>query len=92
MPMPAVAVGVVTPYPAEESKRQHWFTTLVKALNNTPGNSRPVLFANLPVPVPGQMAVVTDSMVNTWGTTITGGGGMTVGAFYNGTVWTVMAK
>jgi hypothetical protein len=34
---------------------------------------------------------VTDSTVNTWGAVVAGGGGFTVGAFFNGTNWTVAA-
>ena len=40
----------------------------------------------------GAMAAITDSSVNTWGTTITGGGSNPVLAFCNGTNWTVSAK
>lgn len=52
-----------------------------------------VTFANLPVnPVEGMMVPVTDSSVNTWGTTITGGGANHVLAYYNGSAWTCAAK
>lgn len=40
----------------------------------------------------GTTATVTDSTVNTWGTTITGGGANTVLAFCDGTTWTVYGK
>jgi hypothetical protein len=69
-----------------------WLTGLRTAVNGTPGNTVPVLFAQLPQPVTGMMQVVTDSTVNTWGSIITGGGTNRVGAFWNGTHWTVMAK
>jgi hypothetical protein len=69
-----------------------WFTGLRAAINSTPGNSVPVTFANLPQPVTGMIAVVTDSTVNTWGAVVAGGGANLVGAFYNGTNWTVCAK
>jgi hypothetical protein len=39
----------------------------------------------------GMMATVTDSTTNTWGATITGSGSDTVGAFCDGTNWTVFA-
>jgi predicted phage tail protein len=40
-------------------------------------------------PSQGSLAVVTDSTVNTWGSTIAGGGTHTVLAFCDGTNWTV---
>jgi len=40
----------------------------------------------------GAYASVTDSSVNTWGTTITGGGSNKVLAFCNGSNWTVAGK
>jgi hypothetical protein len=69
-----------------------WFTGLVKGVNATPGNSAAVPFAQLPQPTVGQIAVITDSAVNTWGSVITGGGGFTVAGLWNGTHWTVLAK
>jgi hypothetical protein len=52
-----------------------------------------VTFANLPPsPQTGMVACVSDSTVNTWGSTIVGGGTMKVLAFYNGTTWTVAGK
>jgi hypothetical protein len=53
-----------------------------------------VTYANLPAtPSAGTIITVTDATVNTWGTTISAGGGSnTVLAFYNGTAWTVAAK
>lgn len=69
-----------------------WLTGLRTAVNGTPGNSTPVKFADLPMPVAGMLFVVTDSTVNTWGSVVTGGGALTVGVFYNGSQWTVMAK
>jgi hypothetical protein len=49
-------------------------------------------FANLPgSPILGELVVVTDSTVNTWGTAITvGGGALFVLAWYNGAAWTVV--
>lgn len=38
----------------------------------------------------GQLAVVSDSSVNTWGATVSGGGAFSVLAWYNGTNWTVL--
>lgn len=52
--------------------------------------TRTVTFANLPTPVTGMIACVSDSTVNTWGTVIAGGGTYTVLAFYNGTAWRVI--
>ncbi len=83
---------MLTPYTLDASKSRQWFTSLVAAVNNTPGNSKSYTFATLPVPVLGQMAVVTDSTTDVWGDVIAGTGGLTVGAFWNGTAWTVMAK
>jgi hypothetical protein len=40
----------------------------------------------------GTMATVTDSIVNTWGATIGGGGASTVLAFCDGSTWTVYGK
>jgi hypothetical protein len=68
-----------------------WLTGLRAAVNQTPGNSTPVLFADLPVGVTGMLQVVTDSTVNTWGAAVAGGGAFTVTAHYNGTNWTVAA-
>ena len=93
---------MLTPFPKETPVTEpktflvnfrwsQWLTALRTALNMTPGNSTPVLFADLPMPVAGMVFVVTDSTVQTWGAPIAGGGGFTVGAFYNGTNWTVCA-
>jgi hypothetical protein len=52
-------------------------------------------FASLPTcssTYEGYMRAVTDSTVNTWGTTITGGGTNHVLAYCDGTSWNVMAK
>jgi hypothetical protein len=69
-----------------------WLTGLRAAVNRTPGNSTPVLFADLPIGVPGMLQVVTDSTVNTWGTAVViGGGAFTVTVHWNGTQWTVAA-
>jgi hypothetical protein len=52
-----------------------------------------VLFSNLPVaPKSGTVWVITDSTTTTWGANITGGGGSTVLAQWNGTNWTVIGK
>jgi hypothetical protein len=40
----------------------------------------------------GMHATVSDSTTNTWGASITGGGSDVVGAFCDGTAWTVEAK
>lgn len=51
-----------------------------------------VTFANRPAtPIEGMLVSFTDSTVNTWGTTITGGGTNHVLGYYNGTNWTVAA-
>lgn len=42
--------------------------------------------------IKGALVSVTDSSVNTWGTTITGGGANPVLAYCNGTNWTVAGK
>ena len=69
-----------------------WDTGLRDAVNQTPGNSTPVVFADLPVGVTGMMRVVTDSPVNTWGTAVViGGGAFTVTVHWNGSNWTVSA-
>jgi hypothetical protein len=70
-----------------------WMNALRRAVNITPGNAVPVLFANLPTPVPGMLQVVTDSTTNVWGAAVTIGGGLlTVTVHWNGTAWTVAAK
>lgn len=93
---------MLTPFPAktplvdkdgfvQQPTQSQWINKLRDSVNITSGNSVPVLFADLPVPVTGMLIVVTDSTVNTWGSVITGGGGFTVAAFYNGVAWTVAA-
>jgi tRNA-binding EMAP/Myf-like protein len=53
----------------------------------------PVTFANLPSqPSEGMIAAITDSSTNTWGATISGGGGNHVLAYYNAANWTVIGK
>lgn len=49
-------------------------------------------FATLPTARVGMTAYVSDSNTVVWGATIAGGGANKVLAFYNGTVWTVVAK
>jgi len=67
---------------------------LADHLSNAIGiQCKPVTFANLPPsPAAGMVACVSDSSINTWGSTIAGGGTFNVLAFYNGTNWTVAAK
>lgn len=58
---------------------------------NLPGQT----FASLPAAAAGNagtLAIVTDSTVATWGSTITGGGGNTVLALSDGAAWTVVGK
>jgi hypothetical protein len=52
----------------------------------------PVSYATLPAAVSakGMLALVTNSTVATWGSTIVGGGANTVLAFSNGTNWVVV--
>lgn len=53
----------------------------------------PIVFANVPAtPLEGDIMAFTDSNTATWGATIAGGGANHVLGYYNGTVWTVMAK
>jgi len=68
---------------------------------NSPGASFgtirqvPTVFANLAVcgsTVEGTTATVTDSSVNTWGSTVEGGGSNHVLAYCDGAHWTVTAK
>jgi hypothetical protein len=48
-------------------------------------------FADLPTrPGVGQVQVIGDSTVNTWGATVTGGGASTVLAWYTGAHWSVI--
>jgi hypothetical protein len=64
-----------------------WLSNLVKAVNI----EAPVVFANLPAPPEvGQVAVVSDSNTNAWGTVVAGGGAFQVLAWYNGTDWSVI--
>jgi hypothetical protein len=63
----------------------------------TPGNVKrtPEIFASLPTcnaGTEGSINAVTDSSVNTWGSTVTGGGANHVLAYCDGTNWTVAAK
>lgn len=52
-----------------------------------------VAFAAVPaVPVEGMTVPITDSTTDVWGAVITGGGGLHVLGYYNGTNWTVAAK
>lgn len=60
---------------------------------NILASGTPTTFASLPSPPSnGMIRAVTDSSVNTWGTTITGGGANHVIAHYNGSNWTVIGK
>jgi hypothetical protein len=57
--------------------------------------TRPVAFASAPgcgSNTEGATIAVSDSTVNAWGATITGGGTNHVQAYCNGTNWTVAAK
>ena len=57
--------------------------------------SLPVSFSALPAcssSIEGAMRPVTDSTVNTWGATVTGGGSNHVEAYCDGTNWTVAAN
>jgi hypothetical protein len=59
--------------------------------NSTGYALTPVTFANLPAsPTRGMLAVITNSTVNTWGSTVAGGGANVVLCWYNGTNWTVI--
>jgi hypothetical protein len=61
---------------------------------NTQANTNPVKFATLPnaaAQYAGTIRCVSDSTVNTWGSTVTGGGTHTVLCWCNGTAWTVLA-
>jgi hypothetical protein len=50
-------------------------------------------FATLPNPATvGQLAVVSDSNTNVWGTVIAGGGAFQVLAWWNGTAWSVVGS
>lgn len=50
-------------------------------------------YAHLPSPATeGMVYAVTDSTVNTWGSTIAGGGTNHVLAYFNGVNWTVVGK
>jgi hypothetical protein len=53
-----------------------------------------VTFANLPgLPQLGTILAITDSTTNTWGATVsTGGGTITVLSWFNNSVWTVLGK
>ncbi|HET7842358.1 MAG TPA: hypothetical protein VFM21_12160 [Terriglobia bacterium] len=56
---------------------------------------KPVTFATLPTAnssLEGAIAAVSDSTTNTWGATISGGGGNHVLAYCDGSNWTVMGK
>lgn len=55
---------------------------------------QPQAFSSLPscsTATEGNMAAVTDSSVNTWGTTVTGGASNHVAAYCNGAAWVVFA-
>jgi hypothetical protein len=93
---------MVTPFPILEPEVgkdgkitvnwAQWTNGLRNAVNQTPGNSLPFTFATLPVPVEGMFLTVSDSTTDVWGAVITGGGILRVGAYYNGSNWTVAAK
>lgn len=52
----------------------------------------PLRFRQLPEPLEGMLASVTDSTTNVWGEVILGGGGFHVLAYYDKTNWTVAGK
>lgn len=54
----------------------------------------PFSYANIPPnqSILGQHCLIADSMTNTWGTTISGGGGDLVEGVFDGSNWTVVAK
>ena len=61
----------------------------------SPVQTTAVTFASLPAcgsSAEGEMRAVTDSNVNTWGSTVTGGGSNHVLAYCDGSNWTVAAK
>ena len=61
----------------------------------SPVQTTAVTFVSLPScgsSTEGEMRAVTDSIVNTWGSSITGGGSSHVLAYCDGTNWTVAAK
>lgn len=62
--------------------------------SNLPLRLLPMTVAGLPAgPLEGMMAVITDSLVDTWGSAITAGGGtFKVAVYFNGSAWTVFAK
>lgn len=59
--------------------------------NNNPIASQGVFATAIPVAFLGQLAIITDSTVNTWGAAVTvGGGAFTVLCWFNGTQFTVI--
>lgn len=67
--------------------------TYLKNLSLLINNPKPNLYSSLPLPsssLQGLLVVVSDSTVNTFGSTILGGGTYTVLAWCNGTNWTVI--
>jgi hypothetical protein len=73
-----------------------WLREMARSINLTSAWAGqqivpPTRFASLPpAPVPGTLAVVTDSSTSTWGSTVAAGGTAQVLAWWNGTDWTVI--
>jgi hypothetical protein len=88
------AGGVTTPYINNGTDNAGILNGLMQTtrlnLKSNPASGLPTCPSTL-APT-GSMAVVTDSNVNTWGTSIAGGGANIVLAFCDGTGWTVAAK
>ena len=58
---------------------------------NDPIASQGVFASAIPAAILGQLAIITDSPVNTWGAAVTvGGGGFTVLCWFNGSQFTVV--
>lgn len=81
-------IGIIFSQVWQRRFKDLWLFT---ALQNDVGNL--VKFSGLPLaPLVGQRAWVSDSTVNTWGSTAAGGGANQVGVVFNGVNWTVFAK
>jgi hypothetical protein len=84
--------GVAAPATQADLAKLASITASADQIDEAVALSTAVLFADLPSPVEGMRRAVIDSMVDTWGAIITGGGSSHVLAYYNGTNWTVAAK
>lgn len=68
-----------------------WLRVLNTFRQSLQQQASPVLFKNLPSPpTTGMVFAITDSTVNTWGSTVAGGGANTVLCWWNGSHWTVV--